>query len=134
MVSFPADPAVALAVKVTGLPLSPAEVAVRVLFPLPAVVPRTQLPTVAMPAALVVCDSPETLPPPAVTANVTLTPPTPFPAPSVTFTEGAGETGLPAVPVSDVDELFVILAAEPVLTLNWLLVAPERPVALACSV
>ncbi|MNC97740.1 hypothetical protein D3C83_155000 [compost metagenome] len=52
--SLPAEPAVADAVNVTGLPLNPAEVAVSVLLPLPAVGPSTQLPTVATPEELVV--------------------------------------------------------------------------------
>ena len=60
--------------KVTGEPVRPALVAVRVLAP--AVVPSVQLPTVAMPAALVVAEAPVTEPPPEATAKVTVTPAT----------------------------------------------------------
>src|SRR5205807_2646100 len=67
-----AGPAVPVAVNVTGLPVRPAALAVRVLAP--AVVPRVQVPTVAMPLEFVVCSAPVTLPPPDAGANVTLTP------------------------------------------------------------
>ena len=49
-----AAPAAALAVKVSGLPARPADVAVIVLLFVPAVEPRVQLPTVTMPEAFVV--------------------------------------------------------------------------------
>src|SRR2546428_9202125 len=58
--SFVAAPAVPSAVNVTGLPVSPLDVAVSVL--LPAVVLRVQLPTVAIPLPLVVWVPPVTLP------------------------------------------------------------------------
>src|SRR5689334_14537443 len=64
--------AIAVAVKVTGLPARLPDVAVRVLVP--AVVPSRQLPRVAMPDALVVGVAAVTLPPLDATANVTLTP------------------------------------------------------------
>ena len=67
-----AGPAVPVAVNVTGLPWSEPDVAVRVLVP--AVLPSVQLPTVAMPLALVVCSAPVMLPPPDAGANVTPTP------------------------------------------------------------
>src|SRR5207253_1110675 len=66
-----AAPAVPVAVKVTGLPVSDPDVAVRVL--LPAVALSVQLPTVAMPLPLVVCVPPVTLPLPAAGVNVTAT-------------------------------------------------------------
>src|SRR5512145_23239 len=69
-----AGTAVPVAVKVTGLPASVPDVAVSVWGP--AVVPSVQPPTVAMPAAFVVWVAPVTEPPPDVTANVTVTPPT----------------------------------------------------------
>src|SRR5947208_16740594 len=53
---LPALPAVPVAVKVTGLPVRPADVALRVLAP--AVVARVQLPTHAMPCASVVSFGP----------------------------------------------------------------------------
>ena len=69
-----AAPAVALAVNVTGLPVSPEEVAASVLLFVPAVVPSVHEVTVAMPLAFVVALPPVTPPPPEPTANVTLTP------------------------------------------------------------
>jgi len=68
---------VPVALKVTGEPLSEPLVAVRVLEL--AVVPRVQLPTVAMPEASVVASVPVTEPPPEVTAKVTGTPETGLP-------------------------------------------------------
>lgn len=65
-----AAPDEAVAVKVTGV--SDPTVAVIVLGP--AVGPSVQLPTVALPEAFVVTPASVTDPPPAVTANVTITP------------------------------------------------------------
>ena len=84
-----------VAVKVTGLPARPAEVAVRVLGP--AVVPRVQLPTVAMPLAFVVCSAPVTVPPPEAAANDTATPCTGLLVASRTITEGGAATAVPVV-------------------------------------
>ena len=42
----------------------------------PAVVPRVQLPTVAIPAAFVVAEAPVTVPPPETTVKLTTTPET----------------------------------------------------------
>ncbi len=68
-------PAVPVAVKVTGLPVSPVAVAVRVFVP--AVVPRVQDVTAATPLALVVTGVVGvTVPPPDATAKVTETPAT----------------------------------------------------------
>ena len=70
-------PAVPVAVKFTGLPVSPPDVAWRLLAP--GVVPRVQLVTCAIPAALVATiagDAAPVLPPPLVTVNVTDTPAT----------------------------------------------------------
>jgi hypothetical protein len=61
-------------------------VAVRVFAPSPA--PRVQLPTVAMPAELVVAAPPVIDPPPTVTANVTGTPAIGNPFRSFTMTDG----------------------------------------------
>ncbi len=66
-----AAPTRPVAVKVTGLPARPVEVAVSVLAP--AVWPSVQLPAVAMPLLPVVAAPPVTLPPPLATAKVTLT-------------------------------------------------------------
>ena len=93
--SFVAAPAVPVAVKVTGLPVSDPDVAVRVL--LPAVALSVQLPTVAMPLPLVVCVPPVTLPLPAAGVNVTATSATGFPFASLTITDGGDVTAVPAV-------------------------------------
>src|SRR5216117_3315054 len=67
-----APPAVPLAVKVSGLPARPVAVAVNVFGP--AVVPRVQAVTAAMPLAFVVTGLVGlTVPPPDATANVTAT-------------------------------------------------------------
>jgi hypothetical protein len=97
MTTFVAPPAVPVAVNVTGLPLIPDPAAVAVSVFVPAVVLRVQLPTVAIPLPFVVWVPPVTLPlpPPAAGANVTLTPTTGFPAPSLTTTEGGEPTALP---------------------------------------
>ena len=72
-----AAPAVALAVKSTGLPVSPAAVAVTVLLFVPAVVPSVQDAIVATPLALVATTrGAPSVPPPPVTAKVTFTPAT----------------------------------------------------------
>ena len=70
-------------------------VAVNVLDP--AVGPKVQLPTVAIPLALVVVESPVPDPPPVATANVTLTPETGLLLASFTITLGAVETAVPTV-------------------------------------
>ena len=57
-----AAPAMPVAAMVTGEPLRVPDEALRVLAP--AVVPSVQLPTVAMPEALVVAEPPLTEPPP----------------------------------------------------------------------
>ena len=59
-----------VAVKVTGEPVRPVLVALSVFVP--AVVPRVQLPTVAMPEAFVVAEPPVIEPPPDATAKVTV--------------------------------------------------------------
>ena len=94
-----AGPATALAVNVIGLPPRPAEVAVKVLLLAPAVAPRVQPPTVAIPEAFVLCDPPVRLPPPVPMANVTATPDTGLLCTSRTITDGAVGTAVPAVVV-----------------------------------
>src|SRR5207237_222284 len=90
-------PAVAVAVNVIGLPFTPGEVAVSVFWP--AAVPSVQLPTAAMPLALVVWLAPVMLPLPVATAKVTATPGTGLPLASLTITEGGMGTAVPAVTV-----------------------------------
>src|SRR5438105_1933571 len=91
-------PATPAAVKVTGLPVSDPEVAVNVFEP--AVALSVQLPTVATPLVLVVWLPPVIVPFPGATANVTATPATGFPFASLTITDGAALTAVPAVAVS----------------------------------
>src|SRR5207245_2252623 len=62
-------------------------------------VPSVQLPTTAMPRALVVSVPLVTLPEPAGGAKPTCTPPTGLPNWSVTFTDGRVDTAVPTVPV-----------------------------------
>jgi hypothetical protein len=84
----------AVAVNVTGLPVRPLEVAASVL---PALVPSVHDVTAAMPLELVVTGVVgTTVPPPLATAKVTLTPCTPFPSASLTLTDGAVATAVPA--------------------------------------
>ena len=90
-----AAPTVPVAVNVTGEPVSDPLVAVIVFDP--AVAPRVQLPTVAMPPAFVVTDELVTEPPPVPTANVTETPDTALLFASLMMTLGAVPTAEPAV-------------------------------------
>jgi hypothetical protein len=79
-------PAVPVAVNVTGEPFA-AALAVNAFEP--AVFPSVQLPTVATPWLFVVVDAPVTDPPPAATANVTVSPTTGLFRLSFTLTLGA---------------------------------------------
>src|SRR5207249_9725882 len=90
-----AVPAVPVAVNVTGLPVNPVDVAVRVFGP--AVALGVQDVTAATPLAFVVTGVVGlTVPPPDATANVTRTPPTGLPFASRTITDGATGTAVPA--------------------------------------
>ncbi len=89
-----AAPAVPVAVNVTGLPESVPDAAVSVLDP--AVVESVQLPTVAIPFASVACAAPVTLPLPGPAAKLTDTPATGLSNASVTTTDGAIGTAVPA--------------------------------------
>ena len=106
-----AVPAVPVAVKVTGLPLKPVEVAVSVFAP--AVALSVQLPTVATPLALVVWLAPVIVPFPGATANVTATWATGFPFASFTSTDGGDVTAVPAVADWLVGLFAAIVAAAP---------------------
>src|SRR5437867_2722459 len=112
--SFVAAPAVPSAVNVTGLPVSPLDVAVSVFVP--AVVLSVQLPTVAIPLPFVVWVPPVTLPLPAAAAKVTVTPCTGLPLPSCTITDGGELTALPAGADCVVGLLAPITAAVPALS------------------
>ena len=112
-----AAPAVPVAVNVTGEPVSPADVAVRVL--LPAVVPSVQLVTAAIPLAFVaIAVVGTTVPPPDATAKVTFTPLTGLLLASRTMTEGATATAVPAVALWPFPALIAICVAAPGVTVT----------------
>ena len=113
---LPALPAVPVAMKVTGLPVSPAAAAVSVFAP--TVVLRVQLPTVAMPPASVVWLAPVMLPFPGVTAKVTATPDTGLPLASLTITDGGIGTAVPTVTVCLSPALIAICVAGPAVTVT----------------
>ncbi len=89
-------PARPVAVNTTGLLLTPLASTRAASVWAPAEGPSLQLPTVAMPWALVTVRPEVTWPPPESTVNVTATPDTTFPDASSTRTLGAIGTTLPA--------------------------------------
>src|SRR5437899_2026625 len=109
-----AAPAVPVAVKVTGLPASDADVAVNVFAP--AVALSVQLPTVATPLVFVVWLPSVMFPFPGATANVTATPVTGLPFASLTITDGGALTAVPAVADWLVALFAAIVAAAPPLS------------------
>src|SRR5205823_3883912 len=107
-----AVPAVAVAVKITGLPASPLAVARAVSVR--TVVPRVQEVAVATPLPSVVTGvAGSTVPLAPVALNVTATPETGFPFASFTSTEGGELTAAPAVPGWLVGLFAAIVAAVP---------------------
>src|SRR6266498_6163150 len=82
--------AIPVALKVTGLPESVPAVAPRELPPGSG--PSTQLPTDAIPFRSVTASAPVMVPPPPVTANVTVTPFTGTLSASMTLTDGGTAT------------------------------------------
>ncbi len=128
-----AAPALPVALKVTGEPLRPVLVAVRVLAP--AVVPKVQLPTVAMPLALVVAEALVSEPPPLATAKVTFTPDTGLLLASLTMTLGAVATAVPATAVCALPAFRAICLAAPALPVALKVTGePLRPVLVAVRV
>ena len=128
-----AVPAVPVAVKVTGLPESDPDVAVRVFEP--AVGLNVQLPTVATPLPFVVRFLPVIVPFPGATANVTATPVTGFPFASFTITDGGELTAVPAVAVWLVGLFAAIVAAAPAVPVAVNVTGlPLKPVEVAVSV
>src|SRR5256884_6310391 len=110
-----AAPAVAVAVKITGLPVSPLAVARAVSVR--AVVPRVQEVAVATPLPFVVTGvAGSTVPLAPVALNVTATPETGFPFASFTITDGGEPTAAPAVPGWLVGLFAAIVAAVPALS------------------
>src|SRR5690606_2632884 len=123
---------VPVALKVTGLPPRLPEVAVRVFAP--AVLPRVQLPTVAMPLAPVTWLSPVADPPPLATAKVTATPLTGFPDASLTSTLGAVGRAVATVAVWPSPAFAAIVAAGPAVRVMVPLTAAVSPEALSVRV
>jgi hypothetical protein len=87
---------VAVAIKISGLPLSAFDVA---NSELPPPLPRTQLPTATIPLESVTALAPVKEPPPLRMLNVTVTPGTPVPFAAVTFTAGRIATAVNGVEV-----------------------------------
>ena len=117
------------AVKLTGLPVSPLAVAVTVLLLVPALGPRVQLVAVAMPEASVITvagPAGTTVPPPAVTANVTATPAIGLLPVSVTLTDGGALTAVLTGALWLVTELAEMIAAAPAVMLIVPDVAPVK--------
>ncbi len=108
MITVSAGPTVPVAWNTTSG--SPVRLAVSVLRP---GAPRVQLPTVAMPDALLTADPPVTEPPPWVTANVTVTPLMGVPLVSRTSTAGATGTAVCARTVWPFPSLSVIWVTPP---------------------
>ncbi len=129
-----AVPTVPEAVKVTGLPVSEPEVAVKVLLLVPAVGPSVQSPTVAMPdTSVATVAGPLIEPPPPVTAKVTITPCTEL-TPSVTLTEGRVPTAVPAIALCVSTELAAMVVPEPAPSVTPPEVTRVSPGAVNCSV
>jgi hypothetical protein len=116
----------------TGLPLRPVDVASNVSGP--ATVPRIQLPTTAIPLALVVWLAPVTLPLCADEAKVTATPATGFPFASFTITDGAGLTAVFTVATSPLCSPAMLAAFPAVPVATNVTGLPVRPTAVAVTV
>jgi hypothetical protein len=91
-------PAVPVALKVTGEPERPVEVAVTVLVFVPAVGPNVRVEE-AFPSEPVVVLVTDRDPPPAATANITLTPLTGLLLASFTITTNGLDSTVPTVPL-----------------------------------
>jgi hypothetical protein len=112
-----AAPAVPVAVKVTGEPVSPATVAVSAFAP--AVVPKVQSGLLAIPALSVLTAFEEAIDPaPPLTLKVTPTPLTALPCPSVTTTEGAVATAVPTVALCELPPFMTMRVATPEATVT----------------
>jgi hypothetical protein len=113
-----AAPAVPVAEIVSGEPVNPVEVTVKVFTP--ASVPNVQEGLVAMPVLSVVTAVVEAKEPdPLATANVTDTPLTALPCASVTFTEGAIATAVATVALWLLPPFTAIVVDTPVLTVTF---------------
>src|SRR5438552_2739558 len=107
-------PARPVAVNVSGLPVNPGDVAMSVYGP--AVLPRVQLPTAALPVASVVWFAPVTVPPLVPGANVTATPATGLLLASRTITDGGMATAVPVVAFWPLPAFIAIWVAAPAVT------------------
>ncbi len=124
--SFAAAPAVPVAVNRTGLPVRPVAVAVSVFAP--AVVPRVQEVTAAMPLAFVsTAVVGLTVPPPVATAKVTDWPATGLPLASRTITDGGVATAVPTVAVCPLPAFTATWVATPAVTVTVPDVTPVSP-------
>src|SRR5213079_1720487 len=129
-----AVPAVAVAVKITGLPVSPLAVARAVSVR--TAVPRVQEVAVATPLPSVVTGvAGSTVPFAPVALNVTATPATGFPFASFTITDGGEPTAAPAVPGWLVGLFAAIVAADPAVAVAVKITGlPASPLAVARAV
>jgi hypothetical protein len=124
--NFVTVPTVPVAVNVTGEPESPDTVAVSVFVP--AVVPRVQEVTAAIPEEFV-----DTVvegrrdPPPDATAKVTAVPDTGLPPESVTMTDGAIATAEPAVAVWLLPAFTAMVVAAPTVTVTVAVTGVNAP-------
>ena len=107
MVSWPAAPTIAVALKVSGEPVSPAALATVLCAPAEAPSVRR---TAARPSAPVTTDGALTVPPPFA-AQSTVMPATGLPAASVTSTARESVSAEPAVPVWLLPPAMAIVAA-----------------------
>src|SRR5207253_2546878 len=129
-----AAPAVAVAVKITGLPVSPLAVARAVSVR--AVVPRVHEVAVATPLPFVVTGvAGSTVPFAPVALNVTATPETGFPFASFTITDGGELTGVPAGHGALVGLVVGMVAAAPAVAVAVKITGlPVSPLAVARAV
>src|SRR5439155_997696 len=132
--SVAAAPAVPVAVKVSGLPVSVPDVTVRVFGP--AVGPNVQEVTAVIPFAPVATGVVGlTVPAPDATANVTVTPATGLPFASCAITDGFTSTAVPAVDVWPSPALMAIWLATPAVPVAVKVAGlPVSPVAVAVRV
>jgi hypothetical protein len=127
-----AEPATLVALKVTGEPESPVEVAVTVLAP--ADVPSVRVED-ALPSEPVVVLVTDREPPPAVTAKATLTPPTALLLASLTITTKGLDSVVPTVALWLFPENRAMLDGDPAVPVALKVTGePERPVEVAVTV
>lgn len=135
MIGAAAVAAVPVAVNIWGDPVdSDTLVGVTVREFVPVVVPKTQLPTIAIPLAFVVAGEPVTEPLPLAGVNVILTPLTGLPFASFTMTLGAMATAVPTVANWESPPIFAIRVAGPAIVVKEALVPATESVSVAVTV